>query len=101
MEIKKETLEVILTEEKLVVVDFWAPWCGPCRVMKPTYEKFAENNPNVAIHTISVDENEGIGQVYGIRSIPAFIFFKDGIEVERLTGRQSIDELQAKLDAHV
>ena len=101
MEITEKELEVVLTENPVVVVDFWAPWCGPCRMMKPTYAEFAENNPGVAIHTVSADDNEGVGQNFKIKSLPTFVFFKDGVEVDRLSGRQQLKELQEKLDAHV
>ena len=101
MEITKEELDVKITEGNLVVVDFWASWCGPCRLMKPVFEKLAEDNPGIAIHTVSAENNEGVGQIYGLRTIPAFVFFKGGVEVDRLMGRQTLDALQNKVDEHV
>jgi len=73
-------------EKDIVVVDFWAPWCGPCRQMNPVIEKFAKNNPNIVVAKLNVDESPDIAGKYNIMSIPTIIVFKDGEPAEQIMG---------------
>ncbi len=68
------------------LVDFWAVWCGPCRMMGPVYEKAAEKYPSMKFCKINTDENQAAAQEYGITGIPCVIVFKDGKEVDRIIG---------------
>lgn len=82
-----------------VIVDFWAPWCGPCLMMGPTIEKLAGDYAGKAkVGKVNVDENPEMANKYGIRSIPALMFFKGGEVVDMMVGVQSEDVLKAKLD---
>lgn len=73
--------------DKPVVVDFWAPWCGPCKAIGPTLEKLAEEfGDRVKFVKCNVDDNPITPSKYGIRAIPTLIFFKDGADIERITG---------------
>lgn len=74
----------------LVLVDFWAPWCGPCKMIAPTLNEIAEEqSKKVTIAKVDVDQNKQLSQKYGIRSIPTMILFKNGKEVKRITGIKS------------
>lgn len=86
----------------LVMVDFWAEWCGPCRMMGPVVEALAEEmKGKVKIGKMDVDANPTVPGSFGISSIPTTIFFKDGQEVDRLVGYQSKDALMKKITAHL
>jgi thioredoxin 1 len=77
----------VLNSEKPVLVDFWAPWCGPCRRIAPLLEQFAqENSEAVKVVKINTDENMNLATGYRIDSIPTLILFKDGQVVERFVG---------------
>jgi len=80
-----------------VLVDFWAPWCGPCRMQTPILEKLIQSGTAAKITKVNTDENPDIAQKYGISSIPTLIIFKNGQEAERLVGVQPENVLKAKL----
>ena len=92
--------EEVLQSESPVLVDFWAPWCGPCRMIAPMVEELAlENGDAVKIGKINIDEHPGAAQNYGVSSIPTLMIFKSGEVVERLVGVQPKARLQESLDA--
>jgi thioredoxin 1 len=80
-----------------VLVDFWAPWCGPCRMQTPILEKLSQSGIRAKIVKVNTDENGDIASTYGISSIPTLIIFKNGQEVERMVGVQPENVLKSKL----
>jgi thioredoxin 1 len=83
-----------------VIVDFWAEWCGPCRMLTPILEDIAtERAGKVKIGKVNVDEQPNLAAQFSVRSIPMLVFFKDGKAVETVVGVQSKGALSAKLDA--
>lgn len=85
-----------LIKEGIVVVDFFATWCGPCKMLGPIIEKLGEEISNVKFIKIDVDKNEDLARRYGVMSIPTIIFFKDGREVKKHIGfipEESIKEI--------
>jgi thioredoxin 1 len=70
----------------ITLLDFYADWCGPCKALAPTLERFASENPHVIVGKINVDENSNAAQEFGIRGIPTLVFLRDGREVGRLVG---------------
>lgn len=92
--------EVVLESNKPVLVDFWATWCGPCRMLAPTVEEIAkEYEGKAVIGKCNVDEASETPMKYGIRNIPTLLFFKGGQLVDRLVGAVPKNEITAKLDA--
>ena len=86
--------DLVVQSEKPVLVDFWAPWCGPCRAMTPAVEAVAEKfATNATVVKINVDENPAVSARYNVRGIPTLILFKDGKETDRLVGLQSQDQI--------
>jgi thioredoxin 1 len=73
-------------DKNLTVVDFWAPWCSPCKHLSPIIDKLAEENPHVKVIKVNVDESGELAANFGIRNIPTVIYFKEEQEVERITG---------------
>jgi thioredoxin 1 len=93
--ITDSTFEQILKNEELVLVDFWAPWCGPCRFIAPILDQLAEEmNGKVTIAKLNVDENPQTAAKFAIRSIPTLKLFKNGTEVETRVGVQPLEELK-------
>ncbi len=92
----------VLKSDQPVLVDFWATWCGPCRVIAPTIEKIAADFEGKArVAKLDTDSNPQIAMKYGIRSIPSLIFFKDGLPVDQMIGVVPENVLAQKLDALV
>lgn len=101
--------EIILTESNFdaevlqssvpVLVDFWAEWCGPCRMLAPTIDELAQEYSGKAkVGKVNVDQNSGLAEKYGIRSIPTIIIFKNGQVAEQTVGVQSKQALQGMLN---
>lgn len=92
----------VLQSELPVLVDFFASWCGPCKMMAPLVEKMAEKyEGKMKIGKLDVDEDMEIAQKYRVASIPTFIFFKNGEAVETFVGGMSASELEAKIQQHL
>lgn len=85
--VNETNFKEIISSEKLVMVDFWATWCGPCRMLSPVVDEISEEMADkVVVAKCNVDECDSIPMEYGIRNIPALIFFKGGAAVDRLVG---------------
>src|SRR5436853_5277524 len=92
--------EVLVATEGLVMVDFWAEWCGPCRAIAPILEELAAaSEGRVTLMKVNVDENSGLAARYGIRSIPTILFFKEGGVVDRVLGAAPRAVLQGIVNA--
>jgi len=90
----------VLKAEGLVMVDFYADWCGPCKMMAPVIEKLAsELSDKVKVCKLNVDDNPDTSMKFQIRGIPTTIFFKDGQPVEQLVGYQSEEVFRGKIDS--
>jgi thioredoxin 1 len=91
----------VLKSKGLVLVDFWAPWCGPCRMQTPILEKLSQSSDsNISIAKLNTDDNPAIAQQLGIASIPTLILFKDGKEVDRYVGVQPEETLRQNIKKH-
>ncbi len=92
----------VLKSDRPVLVDFWAAWCAPCRMLAPTVEAVADKYASTAtVVKLNVDDNPSVSQRYGIKGIPTLILFKNGREEERVVGATSESAISRMLDKHV
>ena len=93
--LNKESFEKVTTEkDKTLIIDFWAPWCGPCKALTPVLEDIsAEMSDKVGIYKVNVDDNTDLAQEHGVQSIPTMLIFKNGSLSETIVGLKTKDEL--------
>lgn len=91
----------VLQSEKLVLVDFWAEWCGPCRMLAPTVETIAEEySDSVTVVKLNVDDNPSSAAAYGVRGIPTLLLFNEGKEVDRMIGAAGKEAISLMIEKH-
>lgn len=102
LEITESNFEEILNTDQPVLVDFWAEWCGPCKLIGPVVDELSKDYEGKAtVGKVNVDENPNLSAKFGVRSIPTLLVFKGGEVVEKQVGAVQKAVLASKLDAHV
>lgn len=96
----KEQFDEAIKSENLVIVDFWAEWCWPCRLLKPLLHKIAEDDKEILLLTVDVDQNQDLAAEYDINSIPAVFFFKNWEIIDNFVGVMPEDEILEKIKAN-
>ena len=89
--------ELVLNSEKPVLLDFWAPWCGPCRMVVPIVEQIAAENPNILVGKVNVDEEAELASQFSVMSIPSLFVLKQGEIVNQSVGVRSKEQILAML----
>lgn len=94
--------QMVVESDKLVLVDFWAEWCGPCKMIAPVLDQIAQElDGKLVIGKLDIDENQDTAMAFGVMSIPTLLLFKGGEPVERIVGYQAKPQLMARLQSHL
>ncbi|MCU7932528.1 MAG: thioredoxin [Candidatus Thiodiazotropha sp. (ex Codakia rugifera)] len=114
VELTKDNFESTITDNDFVIIDFWAPWCGPCRSFAPTYESVSEDHPNIVFGKVNTEDEQELAMHFQVRSIPTLMIFRDNIIIfsqpgalpesafrELLTkaGELDMNEVRAQIEA--
>ena len=91
----------VLESERPVIVDFWAAWCGPCRVMSPILEELAEERPDLRVVKVDTDANQDVAAKYGVLSLPTMMVFRDGAPAGQIIGARPKQRLLADLEQYL
>lgn len=97
MDIKADEIDQLVSEHPAVIVDLWAPWCGPCRAVTPILEQIAEANEHVLLAKVNVDENPEVMERFDVRGIPTIIVFKDGEKAKTIVGAKPRPAMEMEL----
>lgn len=100
LELDESTFEPILKKDGITLIDWWAPWCGPCRAFGPIYEKSSERHPDVTFAKVNTEENRSLGAAFQVRSIPTLMVFRDGVLLFNQAGMlpaKALDEIIEKV----
>lgn len=89
--------ELVARADKPVLLDFWAEWCGPCRMVSPVVEEIAASHPEIAVGKVNVDEEPALAQAFRVQSIPMLVLLRDNVVVAAAVGAQSKEQLEQKL----
>lgn len=101
-EVTPSTFDALLSNDLPVLVDFWAPWCGPCRSLSPIVDELADELADrITVAKCNVDDNQDLAMKYGVMSIPTLILFKNGVESWRSVGALPKPKLKADLEANL
>ena len=102
VDITKETMQDTISNNDIVIIDFWAPWCGPCKSFAPTYEAVSEKHDDVVFGKVNTEEQQELGASFQIRSIPTLMIFRDQIAIFSQAGmlpESALEEVIAKTKA--
>ena len=97
VELTKDNFEKVITESSMVIVDFWAPWCGPCRGFAPIYEKAAEAHQDVVFGKVNTEDEQELAGAFGIRSIPTLMVFREKVVLFQQAGALPASALEQVL----
>ena len=102
IELKEQNFDrEVLQADRPVLVDFWAAWCGPCRMLSPVVDELAEENPQIKVCKVNVDDEEGLAVRFGVMSIPTLIVMKGGKVVEQAVGARGRADVAAMIERHL
>lgn len=98
LSVNKNNFESVKTSDKPILLDFYADWCGPCRMVSPLVDEIAEENPQILVGKINVDQEPELAQTFGIASIPTLVVMKDGKIVHQSAGARPKQQILAMLE---
>lgn len=101
VETSDETFDTVTTENEWVLVDFWAPWCGPCKMIAPVLEQIADERDNLTIAKVNVDDNQNSPGRFGVRGIPTLVLFHNGEPVDQHSGAMQKGGFDDWLNRHM
>ena len=102
IELSEPVFAETIDNNEIVILDFWAEWCGPCKMIAPSVEKISEEySDKLKVGKLDVDSNPNISSTFGIRSIPTLLIFKNGAPVDQIVGAVSKEVISSKVDNHI